>query len=149
MPPNVAVAIELSDQERLRLEAWTRRRTSAQALALRSRIVLLAAEGLKNTEIAERLGVNRAMAAKWRSRVCRVPLGRADRRAASRAPADDHRRAGRRGDHQDAGEHPERRHALVDALDGQRGRSDADGGVADLEGVRVAAASPGDLQALQ
>jgi len=74
MPPNVAVAIELSDQERLRLEAWTRRRTSAQALALRSRIVLLAAEGLKNTEIAERLGVNRAMAAKWRSRFAEYRL---------------------------------------------------------------------------
>jgi transposase len=68
MPPNVAVAIELSDAERLQLEAWTRRRTSAQALAQRSRIVLLAAEGLKNTEIAERLAVNRAMVAKWRSR---------------------------------------------------------------------------------
>jgi transposase len=68
MPPNVAVAIELSDQERLQLEAWTRRGTSAQALALRSRIVLAAAEGLRNTEIAERLGINRAMAAKWRSR---------------------------------------------------------------------------------
>jgi transposase len=68
MPPNVAVAIELSEQERLQLEAWTRRRTSAQALALRSRIVLAAAAGLKNTEIAERLGINRAMAAKWRSR---------------------------------------------------------------------------------
>src|SRR5215211_2100579 len=68
MPPNVAVGIELSDQERLQLQAWTRRRTSAQALALRSRIVLAAAEGLRNTEIAERLGINRAMAAKWRSR---------------------------------------------------------------------------------
>jgi transposase len=68
MPSNVAVAIELSDEERLQLEAWTRRRMSAQALAQRSRIVLLAAEGLKNTEIAERLDVNRAMAAKWRSR---------------------------------------------------------------------------------
>ncbi len=68
MPPNVAVGIELSEHERARLEAWTRRRTSAQALAQRSRIVLLAAEGLKNTEIAERLEINRAMAAKWRSR---------------------------------------------------------------------------------
>src|SRR3954470_3166708 len=68
MPPNVAVAIELSDQERAQLEAWTRRRTSAQALAQRSRIVLLAAEGLRNTEIAEQLAINRAMAAKWRSR---------------------------------------------------------------------------------
>src|SRR5918995_4523505 len=68
MPPNVAVAIELTDDERLQLEAWSRRRTSAQALAQRSRIVLLAAEGLNNTEIAKRLGISRNMAATWRSR---------------------------------------------------------------------------------
>jgi transposase len=68
MPSNVAVAIELSPDERAQLEAWTRRRTSAQALALRSRIVLLAADGLKNTEIAARLGVTRPMVTKWRSR---------------------------------------------------------------------------------
>jgi transposase len=58
----------LTEPERAQLEAWTRRRRSAQALALRSRIVLLAAEGLKNTEIAEQLGVSRNMAATWRSR---------------------------------------------------------------------------------
>ena len=68
MPPNVAVRIELSEDERALLEAWTRRRTSARALAQRSRIVLAAAEGLKNTEIAERVGVSRNMAAIWRSR---------------------------------------------------------------------------------
>ena len=68
MPSNVAVTIELSDDERAQLEAWTRRRTSAQALAQRSRIVLLAAEGLRNTEIAARMGVSRNMAATWRSR---------------------------------------------------------------------------------
>src|SRR4051794_26767058 len=67
MPANVAAAIELSDDERRQLEAWTRRRTSAQALALRSRIVLAAAEGLKNTEVAERLGVTRPMVTKWRN----------------------------------------------------------------------------------
>ena len=50
------------------MEAWTRRRTSAQALAQRSRIVLLAAEGLTNTAIAERLGVHRPMVTKWRNR---------------------------------------------------------------------------------
>src|SRR5215213_3993647 len=60
MPPNVAVGIELSDEERVQLEAWMRRRTSAQALAQRARIVLLAAEGLKNTEIAAELGITRA-----------------------------------------------------------------------------------------
>ena len=68
MPSNVAVTIELTDDERAQLEAWSRRGTSAQALAQRSRIVLLAAEGLRNTEIAERLGVHRHMATKWRAR---------------------------------------------------------------------------------
>jgi transposase len=68
MPPNVAVEIVLSEEERGQLEAWTRRRTSAQALALRSRIVLAAADGLKNTEIAERVGVSRNTAAIWRER---------------------------------------------------------------------------------
>jgi transposase len=68
MPNPVAVAIELSGEEREQLEAWARRRMSAQALAQRSRIVLLAAEGLKNTEIAERVGVVRPMVTKWRNR---------------------------------------------------------------------------------
>jgi transposase len=63
-----AVLIELTDDERAQLEAWARRRSSAQALALRSRIVLAAADGLNNTEIAQRLGVHRPMVRKWRSR---------------------------------------------------------------------------------
>ena len=68
MPVPVAAAIELTDDERARLEAWARRRTSAQGLAQRSRIVLAAAEGLRNTEIARRLGVTRPMVTKWRNR---------------------------------------------------------------------------------
>jgi transposase len=63
-----AVSIELTSEERAQLEAWARRRTSAQALAARSRIVLLAAEGHNNTEIAQRLGVHRPMVRKWRAR---------------------------------------------------------------------------------
>ena len=66
MPP--AVSIELSEDERAQLESWARRRTSAQAPAQRSRIVLPAADGLNNTEIAERLGVYRPMVRKWRGR---------------------------------------------------------------------------------
>ena len=56
MPIPTAVAIELTDEERGRLEAWSRRPTTAQALALRSRIVLGAADGAANYEIAEQLG---------------------------------------------------------------------------------------------
>jgi DNA-binding NarL/FixJ family response regulator len=68
MATNRAVEIELSDEERVQLRAWARRPTSAQALAQRSRVVLLAAEGLNNTEIATRLGVYRPMVTKWRNR---------------------------------------------------------------------------------
>ena len=68
MPSPVAVVVELSDVERAQLVAWARRPKSAQALAQRSRIVLAAAEGLKNTEIARRLSIHRGVAAKWRSR---------------------------------------------------------------------------------
>src|ERR1700694_485672 len=68
MPTPTAVAIELSDDERARLEAWSRRGTTAQALALRSRIVLAAAEGLSNGELAERERVSRPTVTKWRNR---------------------------------------------------------------------------------
>ena len=50
------------------MEGWARRPKSAQALALRSRIVLAADEGLKNTEIAERLGIAHGSVRKWRNR---------------------------------------------------------------------------------
>lgn len=68
MPISTPVPIELSEDERAQLESWARRRSSAQALAQRSRVVLLAAQGLNNTEIAQRLGVHRPMVRKWRSR---------------------------------------------------------------------------------
>ena len=58
----------LSDVERQTLVSWSRRRKSAQALAVRCRIVLACAEGLSNTEVAAELGVSRPMVGKWRSR---------------------------------------------------------------------------------
>jgi transposase len=68
MPSPIPTRIELSDDERAQLEAWERRRSSAQALALRSRIVLEAAEGPNNTAIARDLGVAVSSVRKWRNR---------------------------------------------------------------------------------
>src|SRR3954470_11700754 len=68
MPTPAAVVVELTDEERACLEAWSRRRKTAQALALRSRIVLAAADGAANYEIAEQLGVSRPTVTKWRNR---------------------------------------------------------------------------------
>jgi transposase len=64
----VAPAIELNSAARLELEKLSRRRTAAVRVAQRSRIVLLAAEGMQNKEIAERVGVAPRMVALWRSR---------------------------------------------------------------------------------
>ncbi len=58
----------LSPSERQTLESWTRRRSSAQALAQRSRMILLAATGRSNTEVAHSLHVTKQMVGKWRSR---------------------------------------------------------------------------------
>jgi transposase len=60
--------VALSDDERETLERWARRPKSAQALALRCRIVLAAANGEANGEIAARLGCHPATVGKWRWR---------------------------------------------------------------------------------
>jgi hypothetical protein len=46
------VTITLTDEERDTLMRWTRRHSSAQALAARCRLVLGCADGLTNTEVA-------------------------------------------------------------------------------------------------
>jgi transposase len=74
MPSPVAAAVVLTDEERAQLEAWARRPKSAQALAMRARIVLAAADGLGNTAIAGRLGVALSSARKWRSRFLALRL---------------------------------------------------------------------------
>jgi transposase len=74
MPSPIAVEVVLSDEEREQLESWARRPKSAQALAQRSRIVLAAAEGLKNTEISRRLSLDQTTVRKWRSRFAKDRL---------------------------------------------------------------------------
>ena len=60
--------VVLSEEEREVLERWARRPTSAQALALRCRIVLAAAEGESSKQIAARFGCNRSTVGRWRGR---------------------------------------------------------------------------------
>jgi transposase len=60
----------LSTEERLALERLANRRKSAQAMAIRARIVQCCAnkEGPTNREVAAKLGVSEAMVGKWRRR---------------------------------------------------------------------------------
>jgi transposase len=62
------VELVLSDDERAQLQRWERRAKSAQALALRSRIVLACAAGESNTAVATRVGCSAPTVGKWRAR---------------------------------------------------------------------------------
>jgi len=66
MPRRVDVV--LKDEEREVLERWARRPKSAQALALRCRIVLAAADGEPSKDIAARLGCSSSTVGRWRGR---------------------------------------------------------------------------------
>jgi transposase len=65
-----AAQIILTGTERRQLESWARRHSSAQALAMRCKIVLGCADpaGLTGRQIADRVGCNPATVSKWRQR---------------------------------------------------------------------------------
>ena len=58
----------LNPTERTTLEQYARRPTTAQALALRARIVLRCATGARQTAMAAELGVTLQTVGKWRTR---------------------------------------------------------------------------------
>ena len=62
--------LSIGPDERTVLERWTRRPTTAQALAQRARLILACAEGKTNTVVAQELGVTKQMVGKWRARFC-------------------------------------------------------------------------------
>lgn len=64
----VAPEIALSDDERDELAGLVRSKLTSVRLAQRARIVLLAADGIQNKDIAEQLGVGRVQVARWRER---------------------------------------------------------------------------------
>src|ERR1039457_4700968 len=64
----------LSEDERRTLENWVKRRSTAQGLALRARIVLACAQGGSNTAVAARLGVSFKTVSRWRARFLRERL---------------------------------------------------------------------------
>src|ERR1700722_4231153 len=63
-----AVAIVLEATEKSELAALTRKHGAPQALAERARIILAAASGLNNKEIADKVGVCAATVGTWRNR---------------------------------------------------------------------------------
>jgi Trp operon repressor len=66
--------LPLSDEERQELRALLRRRSTAQALALRARIVLLCETSHSNRDLAEEVGVSEQTVGKWRRRFVALRL---------------------------------------------------------------------------
>lgn len=80
-PPPIALTVE----ERAQLAALARRHGTAQQLALRARIVLAAADGANNAQIARRWGVSVDTARLWRARwLALAPLPLAELAVAER-----------------------------------------------------------------
>ena len=66
--------LTLTVEENNRLVEWERRRTTAQALALRARIVLACAQGASTDEVAQRLRVIPQTVRRWRQRFVKQRL---------------------------------------------------------------------------
>lgn len=69
-----AVVITLGSKEKEHLQKLARSRRSAVRLVERCQIVLLAAEGRENQEIAQRLSITRQKAGRWRDRYAQAGL---------------------------------------------------------------------------
>ena len=60
--------LEITDEDRDKLQTIARRPKSAQAMAMRARIVLSCGEGMSNSEVAHKLRITGATVGKWRER---------------------------------------------------------------------------------
>jgi len=68
MPRQSPFEILLTADEKKELQAITRKYTSPYCDVMRAKIVLLAAEGLSNKQIGQRLDLPRQIVSKWRKR---------------------------------------------------------------------------------
>ena len=60
--------VELNEEQLVQLESFANSRALAHAQVMRAKIVLMAADGVSNLDIATALGLNRLTVAKWRDR---------------------------------------------------------------------------------
>lgn len=68
MPRTTPYKISLANHERAALEDLARRYTSPYYQVVRAKAILLAAEGWRNDQIAERVSLPRQIVSKWRKR---------------------------------------------------------------------------------
>jgi len=83
----VAPTIVLTHEQQSELTALTRSKRTSVRLSQRAQIVLLAAQGLQNKDIAEQLGIGRVQVARWRERYLELGLQGIERDLPRGAPA--------------------------------------------------------------
>src|SRR6266571_2429194 len=82
----VAPRIELSQEDQAELLRLVHSKLSSVRLVERARIVLLAAQGLQNLQIAQELGIDRFTAGRWRQRYLESGLAGIERDLPRGAP---------------------------------------------------------------
>ncbi|MGH9278302.1 MAG: helix-turn-helix domain-containing protein [Acidimicrobiales bacterium] len=88
MPRRSPYVLDLTPDQRRELEARARRYTLPYRDVVRAKVVLMAAEGLDNDEIAARLDTRREIVSKWRKRFFEQGLpGLEERPRGGRPPA--------------------------------------------------------------
>jgi transposase-like protein len=149
MPSPRAAEIVLTDVERAELVGWTRRRKSAAGLALRARIVLAAADGGSNVELADRLELDRNTVSKWRNRFVQFRLdGLLDepRPGRPRVVGDERIKDLITATLESA---PADATHWSDAVDGRASRVESVDGLAGMAGVRIGSAQTGFVETVQ
>jgi transposase len=68
MPRLSPFSVVLTDEERMQLQQMARKYTSPYCDVARARVILMAAEGLQNKQIGQRLDLPRQIVSKWRKR---------------------------------------------------------------------------------
>ena len=74
----IAPSIAISEEDRRTLQGWSRGRTTPARLVLRAKIVLLAAAGKFNKDIAAELETGMKTVCQWRSRFAKHGLAGID-----------------------------------------------------------------------
>ncbi len=95
MPQISPYEIVLADQERVSLESRCRQYTLPYYQVIRAKMILLAADGMGNDQIAEKLDIPRKTVSKWRKRFYEERL----------AGLEDQPRPGRPPDFSPSGDH--------------------------------------------
>jgi len=97
LPRRSPFSIELTGEEVRVLEAQARRYTLPYRDVVRAKIVLMAAQGIDNDEIARRLDSRREIVSKWRKRFFEERIDGLEERPRVGRPGAFPPRAGRRG----------------------------------------------------